>query len=164
MSVTAFAAIPTELRERDQRVVWRLERRRDGKPTKVPYRADGAGRADSTDPTTWSTFEEAVAGAEELGADGIGYVFSADDPFTGIDLDDCLDGDRLHPAAAEIVRLLDSYTEISPSRTGVKVIVRGSKYGNTRCRTSNTPWGGRLEIYDRDRYFTITGDVLRGVA
>jgi primase-polymerase (primpol)-like protein len=151
--VTRFDQIPAEIRERDQWVNWRRERRRDGKGTKVPYRADGMGRASSTDPATWSTFEAAVAGVEALPADGIGYVFSADDPFTGIDLDDCLDGDRLHPEAAAIVLLLDSYTEISPSGTGVKVIVRASKNGNTRSRTSNTPWGGKLEVYDQDRFF-----------
>jgi putative DNA primase/helicase len=86
--VTSFDAIPVELRERPQWVVWRLEKR-DGDDTKVPYRADGGGRASVTDPSTWSTFDEAIAGAKAIAADGIGYVFSADDPFTGADLDDC---------------------------------------------------------------------------
>jgi AAA domain len=51
-----FDAIPLELRERRQWVVWRALRREE-KTTKVPYRADGAGRASSTDPATWATFE-----------------------------------------------------------------------------------------------------------
>ena len=78
--------IPAELRERDQWVVWRSETR-DGKATKVPYRCDGSGRASTTDPATWGSYEAAVAAAEALAADGVGYVFAPDDPYVGIDLD-----------------------------------------------------------------------------
>jgi putative DNA primase/helicase len=104
--VTAFDAIPIELRDRPQWVVWRLEER-DGKPTKVPYRSDGEGRASSTDPATWGTFDAAVAGSEALAANGIGYVFSADDGYVGVDLDDGLsESDR-----GAIMGTLDSYAE-----------------------------------------------------
>lgn len=65
--------VPPELRERRQWLVWRLETR-DGKPTKVPYSATGAAGS-TTDPATWSSFEQAAA-AE--GFSGIGYVFSED--------------------------------------------------------------------------------------
>src|SRR2546423_963033 len=81
--------------------------------------------ASSTDPATWSSFAEVVAAV--AGFDGIGFVFSADDPYTGIDLDNCLAGERMDPQAAAIVIALDSFTEISPSATGVKLIVRASK-------------------------------------
>ena len=114
-------AIPVELRERAQWVVW-CAVKRDGKTTKVPYRADGAGRASSTDPATWATFDQALAAREALSADGIGYVFAADDPYLGVDLDGAL------PEAdcAAIILALDSYTETSPSGQGVHVIVRAS--------------------------------------
>jgi len=154
-------AIPGELRDRPQWVTWRLEQR-DGKPTKVPYRADGKGRADATDPSTWAPFGDALAAITRLAMDGFGYVFSADDPCTGVDLDNCLSGGTLHPAAAELVAKLDSYTEVSPSGTGVKIIVRASKNGNTRCRTSKTPWGGMLEAYDQNRFFALTGNLFTG--
>ena len=65
----------------------------------------GRGRRSST--------AAAFARAE---SDGVGFVFTADDPFAGVDLDDCVgDAQRLHPAAAEIVERLASYTELSPS-------------------------------------------------
>ena len=48
-------AIPLELRERDQWVVWKSVDR-DGKTTKIPLRADKGGPASSTDPSTWATF------------------------------------------------------------------------------------------------------------
>jgi putative DNA primase/helicase len=82
--VTGWGGIPAELRERPQWVIWRLEVR-DGKQTKVPYQAGANGRASTTDPGTWATFDQAVATADR--ADGIGYVFAADDPYTGVDLD-----------------------------------------------------------------------------
>jgi hypothetical protein len=158
--------LPAELRERPQWVGWRYEpRKRKGKPdewTKVPYRADGAGRAKSDDPATWATFAEAITAADFLGLDGVGYVLSADDPYVGSDLDECLDGDTLHPDAAAIVAALDSYTEVSPGGHGVKVIVRGSLDGFPRRRKPRASWGDEFAVYDRERFFTTTGLLLRG--
>lgn len=142
-------AIPEELRQRQQWVIWRHEER-NGKQTKIPYRADGGGRASSTDAATWSTFEAAVAGADALAAEGIGYVFADDDPYTGIDLD-VFDAD-----SAAIVTLLDSYTETSVSGRGAHVIVRASLNGHGRNRK------GPLEVYDRGRYFVVTGNHMVG--
>jgi putative DNA primase/helicase len=72
-------------------VAWQNEER-DGKMTKVPYDANTGRRASSTDPSTWTTFEQAVeAFARNERYDGGGYVFSAGDPFCGVDLDDSLD-------------------------------------------------------------------------
>ena len=114
----------------------------------------------STDSASWASFELAIAVADQ--ADGIGFVFSADDPFCG-QARRLLDGEHLHPEVAARVLALGSYTEISPSGNGVKTIVRGSKNGTTRCRTSKTPWGGRFECYDAERFFTITGQLLPGM-
>src|SRR5262249_17926175 len=73
----------------------------------------------------------------------------------GIDLDDCRDVEtgEIKPWAEEIIRDLDSYAEVSPSRTGVKVIVRGAvpAGGNRK---------GDVEMYDRGRYFAVTGHRL----
>jgi integrase len=75
--------IPAELRDRPQWVGWRHEVR-DGKPTKVPRRPGAPSRnASSTDPATWASFEDARATVERGEADGIGYVFAAEDPYTG---------------------------------------------------------------------------------
>jgi putative DNA primase/helicase len=143
------ATIPAELRSRPQWVVWRLEQR-DGKPkpTKVPYRADGLGRASSTDSTSWSTFDMAVAASAT--ADGIGYVFSADDPYVGVDLDDGLsEADR-----AAVMLALDSYTETSFSGDGAHVIIRASLDGGRH------PHG--FGVFDQRRFFVVTGMHVRG--
>ena len=158
-----LAQTPAELRALAQWVLWRYEERlgRDGKPyrTKVPYQASGQ-HADSTDPKTWTTFELALTESPRF--DGVGYVFASDDPYTGCDFDHCFTDGRLHPDAAALIGLLGSYSEISPSGEGVKVIVRGSMNGFDRHSTADTPWGSKFECYDDARFFTLTGQHLRG--
>jgi len=156
---------PQELRARPQWVLWRTEDR-NGKPTKVPFDAKSGREASSTNPATWTTFEQAVeAFGESDRYDGAGFVFTKDDPFCGIDLDDCLDEDRnIAPWAQEILRLFPSYTEISPSGTGLKLFLRGRKPDYARCAAKDIdPAGvGELELYDKARYFTVTGDLWPG--
>jgi primase-polymerase (primpol)-like protein len=165
--MSSYSKIPAVLREREQWVVWRYEQRNDrnGRPkeTKVPYQsADPSMNAKSDEPATWGTFEQSASAAKAF--DGIGFVFAADDPFCGVDLDDCRDPitGEVHRAAAWIVLRLDSYAEISPSGAGVHVIVSASLAALTGGRgrsTKKTPWGGKFEVYDRGRFFTMTGEV-----
>lgn len=96
--------------------------------------------------------------AQTEGLAGVGFVLTADDPFVGIDLDDVIDPETraVHPLAARAIRKLDTYTETSPSGTGVHLILEGSLEA-LRGRKH-----GRVEIYDEGRYLTVTGRVLGG--
>jgi hypothetical protein len=148
--------IPAELRDLAQWVVWRYEDR-DGKRTKVPYRpAAPTARASSTDPSTWSTHEDALRAAGTDGVDGIGFVFTEGDPYAGADFDHCANGEDINPHVGALLRELDSYAEFSPSGTGLHVIVRATVNGG-RNRTGKTPWGAEFENYDRGRFFCMTG-------
>jgi putative DNA primase/helicase len=135
------------LEEYPQWVAW--EYREQGK-RKVPISPHTWGVADATNPETWSTYDEALlcAGSGKQ----VGFVFSDNDPFTGIDLDGCinLETGEIAPWADRIIAALNSYTEFSPSGTGLKIWVRASKPGDA-CRT------GSIEIYDRGRFFAFTG-------
>ena len=145
--------IPAELRDLPQWVAWRYETR-GGKPTKVPLDPACDRRASSTDPSTWSTYRQALS---TLNADGIGFVFSADDPYVGLDLDNCIAATGvLHDAAYEIVAALGGYVEFSPSATGLHIIVRGQIPRGRH--TLKTPWGDELAVYDRGRFFTMSGE------
>lgn len=154
--------IPDALKAYDQWLVWR----REG-GTKVPYRADGGGLASSTDPATWSTFAAAYHAYVERGESGIGFVFTADDPFCGIDLDDCIDSEEGRaPWASALLQSLSTYSEVSPSERGIKLIACGALPGGTgikrkgaRVAESLKPKDapGGIEAYDRGRFFTITG-------
>ncbi|MXR43121.1 hypothetical protein GRX01_17470 [Halobaculum sp. WSA2] len=145
-------AIPETLRERDQWVCWR-EEERDGKPTKIPVTPGAGGFASATESETWASFGAALDYTETEYADGVGFVFTDDDPIVGVDLDDCRDPetDDVDDAALDIIRRLDSYTEVSPSGTGYHVLITGELPDGRNRR-------GSVELYDTARFFTVTGD------
>jgi len=146
---------PEELEPRPQWVTWRAEATSDGRPVKPPYRPDNPGRrADVRDPATWGTYERALEASPE---GRVGFVLTPDDPYAVADLDGCRDPEtgELEVWAREGVELLDSYTEISPSGKGLHVWVRGVLPGLRRR-------GGGVELYDRARYVTVTGQALPG--
>jgi len=154
----AVDRVPLELRQRAQWVCWKRETRADGKPTKVPYNARTGALASTTEPNTWSSFATALRAAQRArsGYAGVGYVFAAGDPYTGVDLDHCRDAQTgaLEPWALDELEAFGSYAEISPSRTGVHIIVRAVMPGGKGCHV------GAYEAYDRGRFFTITGQSL----
>jgi putative DNA primase/helicase len=154
------ANIPEAIKALPQWVCWRFSFV-EGKWTKAPVTLTDT-LASSTDPNTWATFEEALEAFPNVGGDGIGFVFSADDPYVGIDLDDCRDPDTgaVQPWAKDIVLRLATYAEVSPSGTGIKLWAMGKKPGK-KCRTKYE--GGEVEIYDRARYFCATGCRLQGM-
>jgi len=152
---------PQCLRELRQWVCWRVENR-DGRETKVPVIAGTTQRASSTEPADWRTFDEAMAAFEaDASLAGIGFVFSPDGPYCGVDIDDCRNAEtgEIAPWAQNIIDNLASYTEISPSGTGVKIFLLASKPGR-KCRKAYQT--GEIEMYDRDRFFTVTGMHLEG--
>lgn len=153
MNVTPcdVAAIPRALADYPNWVGWRAETR-GGKPTKVPVNIHTGRLALSNSACTWATLEEALPFVRREGC-GLGFVFSPDDPFAGIDLDDCIEEEarRVKPWAWEIVTGLNSYTEVSPSGLGLKIIVRATLPSGRRG------WGSGHGMYDRARFFTLTG-------
>jgi len=154
-----FESIPQALKDPPQWVLWR-EEKRDGRLTKVPYQPGGS-LASSTNPSTWSDFETVRAAFESGGFAGIGFVFAEDGPFVGVDLDDCFDGGALTDGALDVVERLDSYTETSPSGTGLHVICEGF-IPHERNRTGGVDGMKELEIYEDGRYFTFTGEHFGG--
>jgi hypothetical protein len=136
-------------------VCWRIVQR-NGRPTKPPY-TPGGSPASSTDPTTWSSFDECFVAAFVAGRHhGIGRVLTGDDGLVGIDLDDAcaLDG-AVAPWANQIIPSIPTYWERSPSGVGLHAWCRGTwpTAGNK---------SGRIEVYASGRFLTVTGDHLDG--
>jgi hypothetical protein len=141
------ASIPSDLRARKQWVIQRA---------KVPHTTMGY-RASVINPDHLSTFEAAMAAAARPGfCDGIGFVFSEADPYCGLDLDNVWrsDADEGAPWAEGILRrFADTYAEGSSSDLGLKIWCRAKA---PRC--GRWPIGlGAVEIYDRARFFAVTG-------
>lgn len=149
-------SIPAELRALPQWLVWRREPdpKRPGETTKVPYRArQPRVRASSTDPATWAPFDVARQAVEnDASLAGVGFAVSEECGIVGVDLDHAInDRGALEPWASEIVALLESYTEVTPSGRGLRIFAEGKLPEGRRKK-------GDIEAYDGKRFLTVTGD------
>lgn len=123
---------------------------------KSPYCAFEARRASTSDPFTWSTFEEAVARVEEGIYSDIGFVFHEGDGIVGIDIDKGYDGEGVMTEdACSLIARCRSYTERSRSGRGFHILL-----GGTIPASKGMNNGDGYEIYSTGRYFLITGDIL----
>jgi putative DNA primase/helicase len=150
-------SIPQRLQDIPQWVLFVYEWRHD-KWTKVPYRSRGQGRAKSTDPATWSSFDQVWHEYSTSGEhDGIGFVVTEEIAIVGTDLDHCVDAEtgEIDPWALAIVRRIDSYTEISVSGTGIRIFAEGDLPPHGRKK-------GAIEMYTSGRFLTVTGCHLQG--
>ena len=140
--------IPAEMKDRPQWVSF------DGR--KHPKNPITGRNAKVNDPNTWGSFEQALELCRTRGLRGLGFVFDYRDPYCGIDLDKCIDPEsgEIEPWAKDIVDRLNSYTEISPSGRGVHILLRAEVPKGRRI--------GQFEVYDKARYFTMTGNHLKG--
>lgn len=151
-------AFGDSLVEREQWICWK-EEMRDGKPTKIPVEPDTRSFAQTDDPSTWTTFDNAwVVYSDHEGIDGVGFVFSEEDSYVGVDLDHCVDPDSkdVDQWAKEIIGATEAPAEVSPSGTGLHLYLRGQLSGK---RNRNDEIG--IEIYDDVRFFTVTGRMFR---
>jgi primase-polymerase (primpol)-like protein len=158
--MNSYQHVPQQLKDLPNWVCWKLEKR-DGRLTKVPYNATSGQKAKANTSSTWTTFNKAVAAAEDCLNDyeGIGFELH-DTGLVGIDFDGAIHDGVVEPYVLEILKHLgDPYTEISPSGSGLHAFVE--------CST--LPAGGRklskdhngIEIYsgsEGGRYFTVTGN------
>lgn len=152
--------IPQILRDRVQWVCWKYSTTPSGITTKRPIGVRRRSDTNWAKPENWTTFELALqAYQNNLKFDGIAYVFSKHDPFAGIDLDDCLDKNGDFIWGKDIVDAFSTYSEVSPSGEGVKLIFEGRKPSWSDCvvKGQGPDGAGQLEIYDRARCFAITG-------
>jgi len=107
--------------------------------------------AKANDPTTWGTLEQALEAVDIYHLDGIGVELG--DGLCGVDLDHVIDDNgQISERAQEIITTMDSYTEISPSGTGIHILFAGSLPEGTRRKDG-------LEMYSEGRYFTVTGNL-----
>ena len=153
--------LPQELKDTGRWCVWRYETREgSAKPTKVPYNPRTGGGAMSNNPSTFTSYLEAVNALERGGYDGLGVgVF---DGLCAVDIDHCIADDGTpSPLAVDIVSTIESYTETSPSGQGVRIFFKaaGFTYDKARYYTMNAKQG--LEIYvsgATSKFLTVTGN------
>lgn len=149
--------IPVVMKEKALWCTWKLDEDRG----KIPYNPKTGECAKSNDPSTFADFDRAVTAFQsgEYAGMGIG-IFNG---FSAIDIDHCIDDGQLSDMAKDIIERMDSYTEISPSGKGIRIIftVDDFTYNKDLYYIHNKRAG--LEIYvsgATNKFVTITGDVL----
>lgn len=147
-----FANIPALIQEYPNWVVWRYAII-DGEVKKPPYNPVTGRLASIRKSSTWSNFERARSTYETGQFSGIGFVLEAALGIVGIDLDDCVVERNVAVQAQGIISTLNSDTEISPSGTGIRILLTGKLPGVLRRRDN-------VEMYEDLRYVTITGQHL----
>lgn len=126
---------------------------RDKRPVSV---WTGAG-CDPTSPTSWCAAQTALDFVAAGAADGIGFVFTAHDPFWFIDIDHALQGNRWSDVAQDLMnRTAGAYIEVSRSGDGLHLIGSGA-LPEHKCRAK-----GGLELYHEGRFVALTGTHAQG--
>lgn len=163
---TKYVKIPQEIKQTRRWICYKIEER-DGKQTKVPYNAINGDYAKSNDSSTWTIFRVAISGCIKFGFDGIGFMLGEDKntgiKYFGIDLDNHEDENGIKPMnqdeffdfSSEFVNTLKSYTEYSHSGEGIHIICKGTLPNGARRKA-----GVGVEMYDKGRFFTMTGNVI----
>ena len=136
-----YKDFPADLKKTKQFVCW-------VGADKIPRNPHTGNNAQSNNPDTWGSFEEAINACEKYNFDGIGFMFAA--PYFGVDLDHCIDNVDF---VDEFVETLQSYAEISKSKTGIHIICKGKLPDGARKR-------GGVEMYSGGRYFVCTGNIF----
>lgn len=137
-----FENIPEELKELSQWVCHR---------NKMPFNPVTGAPAKAGISKTWARFKDAVTAYDKRGYDGIGFEFN-NNGVVGIDLDHVIsENGTLTTEAMEIVTILGSYAEYSPSGKGLHIFVKGDIPVDGRKK-------GFIEMYKSKRYFTVTGN------
>lgn len=159
--------------------MWRYEERPgEPKPAKIPYNpnvkykrkenwqpvknAKGnidpeySGAAMPNNVNTWGTYEASIKAMESGIFNGLGVMFLNN--LCGIDIDGCIENDTLIGPAKDIINTMDSYTEYSPSGTGIHILFYGKINNDKKFYKKNSKLG--IEIYDKGRFFTFTGRTL----
>ncbi|MEA4804791.1 AAA family ATPase [Acetobacterium wieringae] len=139
---------------------------------KVPINPGTLYGAKANAPDTWSTYDDAVMSIGLIGTYtkdkkpvkemivGVGFEFNHND-IVGIDLDHVIDADgNLHEKAESIYQRLNSYTEISPSGTGLHIFVYGDIPVKGKNKRNGLEEGKGIEMYKAEHYLTMTGHVF----
>lgn len=151
----SFDKIPNELKAD---ALWCVWKRKDNKG-KIPFNPQTGGIAKSNDPHTFSDYRTALTAYKSGKFDGLGIgIFNG---FAAIDIDHCINNNKLSDVATDVIQKMGSYTEISPSGKGIRIVFRvaNTPYDKNKYYINNQQAG--LECYVSgvtNKFVTITGD------
>jgi hypothetical protein len=173
-----FDSVPKEIKQIKHWVVWRGIKDNKGKIQKRPWRTDGVSVLTWGNPLNHLEFEEAkrffeigISLPERDGRrfQGIGFILppgSFETRIVALDLDDAIKGGQVSDGALKLLKDCNSYSEISPSGKGIRIIGKailpeGQK--NISAMEGGVPLiidGQKVEMFVHKHFFTITGNKL----
>src|ERR1039458_4515071 len=133
---------------------FRTNPRPSGGLNKIPQNRQGRP-AKYTDPSTWMSYEEAVAQSQRTGYSGVGIMLHKELGVMGIDFDHCIVDGVLDPEVEGWVAKLNTYTELSFSGEGLHSLA----YGKLPWKANRS---GKVEMYTDARFFVVTGRQMTG--
>ena len=158
--MTNIDTLPENLKSYPYFCTYRLIER-GGKLTKLPFDARTGETAKSNDRTTFHSFEECKVVENRYDGLGVG-LFNG---LCAIDIDHCVEDGKPNQFAEEIIGRMQSYTELSPSGTGLHILFavhpKSFNYNSNQFYMNNRTLG--LEVYisgSTNRFLTITGNRL----
>ena len=152
------AAVPDEMKARPNWVVvktwWNAEK---GKYNKRPVNcnSDKGEYAESDNPETWTTFDNALKYLKEKGGTTVAYALDGKDNISCIDLDRCYDENGQQTALAKEVLSKCGKTYIEKSVSGNGLHIFGKTSGMDIRSFSKD---GDLEFYQKEHFIAMTGD------
>jgi putative DNA primase/helicase len=158
--------IPALLQQLPQWLHWvATQQKQDGRFDKIPVNTGGRA-IDSHDPDNWLGFADVLKRFNVARHSGIAIALAGnairvdggDTPvyLIGVDVDKCVIGQgaqgipELSAEAQQVVDLCGSYTELSPSGTGVRIFLLSDTLVPGRNQAG-------MEIYSEKRFLTVTG-------
>lgn len=155
------ANIPETLQQNGLFCVWSYQDRPNStKPAKVPYNPQTGHRARVDHPEDFAPLDVALTALQAGAYSGIGILI--DKNLCAIDIDGCIDEmGQLSPLAADVVQKMQTYTEVSPSGRGLRLLFLISEPIDQSIYYVNNP-AYHVEVYSSgtNKYVTLTGNVL----
>ncbi len=155
---TLRTAVPDEMKKRPNWVVvktwWNADK---GKYNKRPVNcnSDKGEYAESDNPETWTTFDNALKYLKEKGGTTVAYALDGQDNISCIDIDRCYDENGQPSALAKEVlsKCGKTYVEKSVSGNGLHIFGKTSGM-DIRTFSKDGDW----EFYQKEHFIAMTGD------
>ncbi len=150
-----YRNVPEEMKDLPRWVKWRKVAKKDRhgntKWTKIPHSIKDNSSFNWNNPSKWEIYNTAKRYID--GYDGLGYVLKEEDNIVAIDLDNCIEKNKLNSFSEEIVEMFSgTYMELSQSGKGIHIFVKGSISKNLNLQNLG------IEMYKDNRYIALTGN------